>query len=176
MVEVTVTVLAAGTVTLRVGVNVQVILLSPGAQGLHLAVNVEKLRRRFHVVVVRPVHEDKVLAGVPVHPRMLVSCAVIIVAKKVILKRTVGTQVTQAISLGLIIGRSETKRDVRGLEIGTDDLSPVMEEVGPWSVLARVPVTLSCGGPGHGTLRRTRTSKQAGKALRSQGYPHALVM
>ena len=36
----------------------------------------------------------------------------------------------------------------------------------------RVPV----GGPGNGTLRRTRTSKQAGRALRSQGYPHVLVM
>ena len=37
-------------------------------------------------------------------------------------------------------------------------------------------LTRSRGGPGHGKLRRTRTSKQAGKALRSQGYPHALVM
>ena len=32
------------------------------------------------------------------------------------------------------------------------------------------------GGPGHGTLRWTRTSKQAGKALRSQGHHHARVM
>ena len=37
-------------------------------------------------------------------------------------------------------------------------------------------LTRSCGGPGHRTLRRTRTSKQAGKALRSQGNPHARVM
>ena len=37
-------------------------------------------------------------------------------------------------------------------------------------------VTRSRAGPGHGTLRRTRTSKQAGKALRSQGHPHARVM
>ena len=37
-------------------------------------------------------------------------------------------------------------------------------------------VTPSRGGPGHGTLRRTRTSKQAGKALRSQGHSHARVM
>ena len=37
-------------------------------------------------------------------------------------------------------------------------------------------VTRSCGGPGHGTLRRTLASKQAGKALRSQGHPHARVM
>ena len=37
-------------------------------------------------------------------------------------------------------------------------------------------VTRSRGGPGHGTLRQTRTSKQAGKALRSQGHPHARVM
>ena len=36
----------------------------------------------------------------------------------------------------------------------------------------RVPV----GGPGHGMLRRTGTSKQAGQALRSQGHPHAHVM
>ena len=36
----------------------------------------------------------------------------------------------------------------------------------------RVPL----GGPGHGTLRQTRTSKQAGKPLRSQGHPHAHVM
>ena len=32
------------------------------------------------------------------------------------------------------------------------------------------------GGLCHGTLRRTRTSKQAGKALRKQGHPHAHVM
>ena len=32
------------------------------------------------------------------------------------------------------------------------------------------------GGAGHGTLRWTRTSKQAGKALRSQGHHHARVM
>ena len=37
-------------------------------------------------------------------------------------------------------------------------------------------LTRSRGGPGHGTVRRTRTSKQAGKALRSQGHPHARVM
>ena len=37
---------------------------------------------------------------------------------------------------------------------------------------ACVPV----GGPGHGTLRWTRTSEQAGKALRSQGHHHARVM
>ena len=37
-------------------------------------------------------------------------------------------------------------------------------------------VTRSRGGPVHGTLRRTRTSKQAGKALRSQGHPHARIM
>ena len=37
-------------------------------------------------------------------------------------------------------------------------------------------VTRSRGGPGYGTLRWTRTSKQAGKALRSQGYHHARVM
>ena len=34
-------------------------------------------------------------------------------------------------------------------------------------------LTRSRGVPGHGTLRRTRTRKQAGKALRSQGHPHA---
>ena len=37
-------------------------------------------------------------------------------------------------------------------------------------------LTRSRGGPGHGMLRRTRTSKQAGKALCSQGHPHARVM
>ena len=37
-------------------------------------------------------------------------------------------------------------------------------------------VTRSRGGTGHRTLRRTHTSKQAGKALRSQGLPHAHVM
>ena len=37
-------------------------------------------------------------------------------------------------------------------------------------------VTRSRGGPGHGTLRRTRASKQAGKALRSEGHPDARVM
>ena len=35
---------------------------------------------------------------------------------------------------------------------------------------------LPLGGPGHGTLRRTRAGKQAGKAGRSQGHPHARVM
>ena len=39
-----------------------------------------------------------------------------------------------------------------------------------------VVMTRCLGGPGHGTLRRTRTSKQTGKALRSQGHPHARVM
>ena len=38
------------------------------------------------------------------------------------------------------------------------------------------PVTRSRWGPGHGTLRWTRASKQAGKALRSQGHHHARVM
>ena len=37
-------------------------------------------------------------------------------------------------------------------------------------------LTRSRGGPGHGTLRWTRTSKQAGKALRSQGCHYARVM
>ena len=32
------------------------------------------------------------------------------------------------------------------------------------------------GGPGHGTLRWTRTGEQAGKALRSQGHHYARVM
>ena len=39
-----------------------------------------------------------------------------------------------------------------------------------------VVVTRSRGGPGHGTLRWTRTSEQAGKALRSQGHHCACVM
>ena len=37
-------------------------------------------------------------------------------------------------------------------------------------------LTRSRGGPGHGTLRLTRRSKQAGKALRSQGHHYARVM
>ena len=37
-------------------------------------------------------------------------------------------------------------------------------------------LTRSRGGRGHGTLRWTRTGKQAGKALRSQGRHHARVM
>ena len=37
-------------------------------------------------------------------------------------------------------------------------------------------LTRSRGGPGHGTLRWTRTSEQAGKALRSQGHHCACVM
>ena len=40
----------------------------------------------------------------------------------------------------------------------------------------RALLTRSRGGPGHGTLRLTRTSKQAGKALRSQGHHYARVM
>ena len=39
-----------------------------------------------------------------------------------------------------------------------------------------VLLTHSFGGPGHGTLRWTRTSEQAGKALRSQGHHCARVM
>ena len=39
-----------------------------------------------------------------------------------------------------------------------------------------VLLTSSRGGPGHGTLRWTRASKQAGKALRTQGHHHARVM
>ena len=38
------------------------------------------------------------------------------------------------------------------------------------------PLTRSRGGPGHGTLRWTRTGEQAGKALRSQGHHYARVM
>ena len=58
----------------------------------------------------------------------------------------------------------------------------VLPDGGPWvhHLTLRVPpavVTRSClGGPGHGTLRWTRTSKQAGKALRSGGHSHARVM
>ena len=37
-------------------------------------------------------------------------------------------------------------------------------------------VTRFRGGPGHGTLRWTRTGEQAGKALRSQGHHYARVM
>ena len=37
-------------------------------------------------------------------------------------------------------------------------------------------LTRSRGGPGHGTLRWTGTSEQAGKALRSQGHHCACVM
>ena len=39
-----------------------------------------------------------------------------------------------------------------------------------------VLLTRSRGGPGHGTLRWTRASEQAGKALRSQGHQCAHVM
>ena len=49
--------------------------------------------------------------------------------------------------------------------------SPTTVGVSPHRVLTR-----SRGGPGHGTLRWTRTSKQAGKALRSQGHHHTRVM
>ena len=48
-----------------------------------------------------------------------------------------------------------------------------------WKVLrmgVKVGLTRSRGGPGHGTLRWTRTSEQAGKALRSQGHHCAPVM
>ena len=37
-------------------------------------------------------------------------------------------------------------------------------------------LTRSRGGAGHGTLRWTRASEQAGKALRSQGHQCAHVM
>ena len=48
--------------------------------------------------------------------------------------------------------------------------------VWPGVPVCGVLVTRSRGGPGHGTLRWTRTSKQAGKALRSQGHHYARVM
>ena len=41
---------------------------------------------------------------------------------------------------------------------------------------AQATLTRSRGGPGHGTLRWTRASEQAGKALRSQGHQCAHVM
>ena len=43
---------------------------------------------------------------------------------------------------------------------------------------AAVETLLTCsrGGPGHGTLRWTHASEQAGKALRSQGHHCAHVM
>ena len=50
----------------------------------------------------------------------------------------------------------------------------------PWGLIRRgiwgfiLILTRSRGGPGHGTLRWTRTSKQAGKALRSPGHHHAV--
>ena len=45
-----------------------------------------------------------------------------------------------------------------------------------WMQLNDYVVTRSRGGPGHGTLRWTRASEQAGKALRSQGHHCAHVM
>ena len=48
-------------------------------------------------------------------------------------------------------------------------------EINP-QLINSLMVTRSRGGPGHGTLRWTRTSKQAGKALRSQGHHYARVM
>ena len=59
--------------------DAQAILLSPGAQGPHLGVNVERPQRRVHVVVVFHVHT--VRTEVPVHPRAVASCDVTIVAK-----------------------------------------------------------------------------------------------
>ena len=49
-----------------------------------------------------------------------------------------------------------------------------LQKFGAW--IQSTVLTRSRGGPGHGTLRRTRTGKQASKALRSQGHPHARVM
>ena len=42
--------------------------------------------------------------------------------------------------------------------------------------LAAHVTLIKVGGPGHGTLRWTRTGEQAGKALRSQGHHYARVM
>ena len=169
MAEATVTVLVAGTATPRVGVNVQVILLSPGTQVLHLAVNVEKLRRWVQVVVVCPIQEDKVLAAVPVHPTIVVSCVVIIVANKVIPKQNVGTWVAQATSLGLIIGRTEKERGFRGVGIGTDALSPVIEEVGTQSLLSRVP------GTGVTRVVHTKPSRVGNERNPSRWLPQDLI-
>ena len=48
--------------------------------------------------------------------------------------------------------------------------------MGSRTIAHRFYVTRSRGGPGHGMLRWTRTSEQAGKALRSQGHHCACVM
>ena len=61
---------------------------------------------------------------------------------------------------------SDLNRDVvqvaRGVRVVSDEGGKVLRR--------------SRGGPGHGTLRVTRTSKQAGEALRSQGHHYARVM
>ena len=55
-------------------------------------------------------------------------------------------------------------------------LEHVVEEIVNGGPSRQLVVTRPRGGPGHRTLRWTRTSKQAGKALRSQGHHYARVM
>ena len=56
------------------------------------------------------------------------------------------------------------------------ELGPLPPNVAKGKDLKIRLMTRSRGGPGHGPLRWTRTSKQAGKALRSQGHHYARVM
>ena len=77
------------------------------------------------------------------------------------------------------------RRIAANLEITSAQVAPLTGQMHRWETMpkpesAKVEalelLTRSRGGPGHGTLRWTRASKQAGKALRSQGHHHARVM
>ena len=71
-----------------------------------------------------------------------------------------------------LVERVKTLRSAMAKPMGGPAEAPYAPpRVDPGALLTR-----SRGGPGHGTLRWTRTSKQAGKALRSQGHHHARVM
>ena len=86
-----------------------------------------------------------------------------------------------AVSLCLLEGLPQAPEDIRVI-LGRGEVAGVdfqgMERIGQHGFPCglRHPLTRSPGGPGHGTLRLTRTGKQAGKALRSQGHHYARVM
>ena len=76
-----------------------------------------------------------------------------------------GVHVRLLRSSSILVGRKRVKNVFRGYEFRKGSKEPL-----------EVLLTRSRGRPGHGTLRWTRTSKQAGKALRSQGHHYARVM
>ena len=75
-------------------------------------------------------------------------------------------------SMMIFMDRTGQEDEERTLAVMMDDLR--WDEDQDESTME--PLTRPRGALGHGTLRWTCTGKQAGRALRSQGHPHARVM